>query len=113
MSHASQSASNLARNSRKAADDVREGAQSVMETVQERASNMAQNVQKMGTDAAHAVREHVDQVRDVAAGYWEDGRDRAVQLERSLESTVQQRPVTSVLIAVGCGFLIGLLCRRA
>ena len=109
MSH---SASSMARNSRKAVDEVRDGAQSVMETVQERASNIAQNVQKMGADAADMVREQAQHARDTAVGYWEDGRDRAVQFERSFESTVQQRPITSVLIAVGCGFFIGLMCRR-
>jgi ElaB/YqjD/DUF883 family membrane-anchored ribosome-binding protein len=113
MSHASHASSNMARNSRKAAEEMRDGAHSVIETVQEKAGNIAHNVQKMGSDAASAVKEQVEHVRESAVGYWEDGRDRAMQLEHRLESTVQERPITSVLIAVGCGFLIGLLCRRA
>jgi len=103
----------MARNSRKTADEVRDGAESMMETVQEKASNIAQNVQKMGADAASEVKEQVQNVRETAVGYLEDGRDRAMSFERSLENSVQERPVTSILIAVGCGFLIGLLCRRS
>jgi len=108
MSHSN----NIARNSRKAAEEVRDEAQSMIDTVQERASNIAHNVQQMGTDAASAVKEHVQQVRDTAVGYYEDGRDRAVQLERRLEKRVKQHPMNSVLIAVGAGFLLGMLFRR-
>jgi len=108
MSHSN----NIARNSRKAAEEVRDGAQTVMDTVQERASSIAQNVQQMGSDAVGAVKEHAQQVRDTAVGYYEDGRDRAMQLEHRLEKRVKQNPLNSVLIAIGCGFLLGMLVRR-
>jgi len=109
MSHAT----NLGRNSRKAAEEAAEGAQSMMDTVQERASNIAHNVQQIGADAASAVKEQVQQVRDTAVGYLGDGRDRAMQLERRFEKRVKQHPMNSVLIAVGCGFLLGMLFRRS
>jgi ElaB/YqjD/DUF883 family membrane-anchored ribosome-binding protein len=108
MSHSN----NIARNSRKAAEEVRDEAQSMIDTVQERASNIAHNVQQMGADAATAVKEQVQQVRDTAVGYYEDGRDRAVQLEKRLEKRVKQHPMNSVLIAIGAGFLLGMLFRR-
>ncbi len=104
---------NMARNTRKTIDEVREAGESIKETIQDRASNVVQSVQKVGADAGAAVKEQYENVRDTAADYYKQGRRRARQMEKSFEDTVQERPVVSILVALGAGFLIGLLCRRS
>jgi ElaB/YqjD/DUF883 family membrane-anchored ribosome-binding protein len=46
------------------------------------------------------------------AGYYEQGRDRAVELEHSLENRIREKPISSLAIAAGFGFLIGMLWMR-
>src|SRR3954465_15201642 len=93
--------SNMARNTRKTMDEAREGGQDIKEAVQERASNIVQSAQKMGSDAAAAVKEQYENVRDTAADYYDQGRKRARQFEQTVEETVQERPLVSILAALG------------
>jgi ElaB/YqjD/DUF883 family membrane-anchored ribosome-binding protein len=46
------------------------------------------------------------------SGYYEQGRDRAIELEHSLENRIREKPISSLAIAAGLGFLIGMLWMR-
>jgi len=103
----------MARNTRKTMDEARDAGQDIKEAVQERAGNIVQSAQKIGSDAAAVVKEQYENVRDTAADYYDQGRKRARQFEQAFEDTVQERPLVSILAALGAGFLLGFLVRRS
>jgi ElaB/YqjD/DUF883 family membrane-anchored ribosome-binding protein len=69
-------------------------------------------MQKVRSEVADALHDGIEDLRDTASGYMEQGRDRVMGLEESFEDTVQRRPLTSVFAAVGLGFLVGLFFSR-
>ncbi len=44
--------------------------------------------------------------------YYHQGLDKAKSIEKNLEGKVRNNPVVSLLIALGLGFLVGLILRR-
>ena len=50
------------------------------------------------------------QDRGLAA--YEDARDAAYSIEESLEDSIQERPLASVVIALGIGFIIGAAWKK-
>jgi ElaB/YqjD/DUF883 family membrane-anchored ribosome-binding protein len=83
-----------------------------MENLREKSSDIKSNLQEMGASAKQMAQEQLQGVRDTMAGYYEQGRDRAVELEHSLETRIRERPISSLAIATGLGFLIGMLWMR-
>src|SRR5687767_9337971 len=78
----------------------------------EKASEIRQNLSDLGQAARHTAEESWDSVRESASSYLEGGRQRAVDLGTTLENRIRERPVQAMLIAVGCGFLIGACFMR-
>ena len=89
----------------------------------ERSGDIRQNLQEMGTMARDVANQTVDQIRETAqerAGqlrstaeeYYNVGRDRASELERSLEERIREKPINSVLVAAGVGMLLGIVWMR-
>lgn len=83
-----------------------------MESVREKTGDIKSNLQEMGSTARQAAQEQFEGVRDSMSAYYEQGRDRAMELEHSLENRVRERPISSILVATGLGFLIGMLWMR-
>jgi ElaB/YqjD/DUF883 family membrane-anchored ribosome-binding protein len=54
----------------------------------------------------------MQQGRDVAAEYYEEGRNQVLAWQQQLENQVREKPLQSLLIAAGVGLLFGLLRRR-
>lgn len=73
---------------------------------------LLENVQRMGSEAAELAKDRFDDLRETTSDYIGRGRKRASQLERDFEHRVQERPIVSLIAAVGCGFLIGFLYTR-
>ena len=42
----------------------------------------------------------------------EQGRQRAMEMEQSLEAYVQEKPIQALLMAAGAGLLLGMLWKR-
>jgi ElaB/YqjD/DUF883 family membrane-anchored ribosome-binding protein len=63
-------------------------------------------------DVRDTAQELGTQVGEVATAYYAQGRERALAFERTLETQVREKPLQSVLLAGGVGFLLGLLWRR-
>jgi len=61
---------------------------------------------------ANKLRETSGAIRDEAKESFEKGRETVRHWEESLEREIQDRPLRSILIAVGVGWLIGALWRR-
>ena len=53
----------------------------------------------------------VDQARQTAQAAWHEVKSKISDLQ-SLETYVRKKPIQAVLVALGVGFLIGLLARR-
>jgi ElaB/YqjD/DUF883 family membrane-anchored ribosome-binding protein len=83
-----------------------------MDQLREKSSDIKHNLQEMGTAAKQAAREQLSGVRESMVGYYEQGRDKAIEFEHSLENRIREKPLSSVLVATGLGFLIGLFWMR-
>jgi ElaB/YqjD/DUF883 family membrane-anchored ribosome-binding protein len=82
-------------------DDARDTAQSVKDTMYTAAEELKRNAQA-----------RLDEAREMAGDYYQEGRDRAMQLERTVESQIRRQPLQSMLIACGIGFLAGAMLLR-
>jgi ElaB/YqjD/DUF883 family membrane-anchored ribosome-binding protein len=83
-----------------------------MENVREKASDLKSSLQEMGASAKQVAQEQFEGVRETMTGYYEQGRDRAIELEHSLENRIREKPISSLAIAAGLGFLIGMFWMR-
>jgi ElaB/YqjD/DUF883 family membrane-anchored ribosome-binding protein len=83
-----------------------------METLREKTGEMKSSLQELGASAKQTAQEQFQGVRDAMAGYYEQGRDRAIELEHSLENRIREKPISSLAIAAGLGFLVGMLWMR-
>jgi ElaB/YqjD/DUF883 family membrane-anchored ribosome-binding protein len=83
-----------------------------MEGLREKAGDLKSSLQEMGSAAKHMAQEQFEGVRDTMSTYYEQGRERALDLEHSLENRVRERPISSIVVATGIGFLIGMLWMR-
>ncbi|MBZ9759892.1 hypothetical protein LB553_03235 [Mesorhizobium sp. CA8] len=62
--------------------------------------------------ARHAAAEGVEQLRAQGEAAFESMRSSAEDIEAQLVAKVREKPVTSLAIAAGLGFLFALLSRR-
>ena len=54
----------------------------------------------------------VGMLKESAGEYYHQGLEKAKGMEHDLETRIKQHPLQSLLIALGIGWLIGLLFRR-
>ncbi len=95
------SASNLADKGKQAASDLGD-----------RASEFAHSAQNALGSAAEKIQEGWGEARTHAADYLRRGSESARIVGQDLRSQVIARPVLTLLIAVGIGFLAGVLVSR-
>lgn len=87
------------------AKGLAEAAEEKAAILKEQATTSAQQFKASATEKAH-------QFRETATEKWQDGRVHAKELHGTAEDYVRQNPTKSVLIALGTGFLVGLIVRR-
>ncbi len=83
-----------------------------MDQMREKTSDIKQSLSDMGSAAKQVAQEQYEGVRDTVSTYYDQGRERAMEFEQSLEKRIQERPISSVLVATGLGFLLGLVWMR-
>ena len=76
------------------------------------ATQVGQGIRDMGSQVRDMASEKYNTLREQAANYYEQGRERAQEWEQSFESYVKEKPIQAVLIAAGVGVLLGLLWKR-
>jgi ElaB/YqjD/DUF883 family membrane-anchored ribosome-binding protein len=108
MSHSS----NMARHAKHGAHQARSAARRMRRVAEQERDGLMHTVQKMRNEAVGAVKDRYDDLRDTASDYIDEGRSRMKSMERQFESRVKERPVATVLIALGAGFVAGLLYSR-
>ncbi|HKD36072.1 MAG TPA: hypothetical protein VKB78_04705 [Pirellulales bacterium] len=102
MSNVSHSTSNPTAAARGMADTLRDKGRDVRDTVQQ-----------MGSSAKDMAQAGWENARDTASEYLDRGREKALELGESLEIQIRSRPIRSLLIAAGIGFLAGMLLKRS
>lgn len=79
-------------------------------------SNLAKTVAAVGNDKASELkgkaRRAANDAADASLNAVEAAREQAASLERDLERQIRLKPIQSVAIAAGAGFLFALLTRR-
>ena len=88
-------------NASQAAGDVRAAARQVGE-----------NLRDIGSQVRDTATQQYDQLREQAGDYYEQGRQRALEMEQTLEQYVQEKPIQALLIAAGIGAVLGWLWKR-
>ena len=82
------------------------------ERIGDEAKEMAEDVAEMGDTVRNAAQEKLGQAGARAAEYCEQGRDKAHGAACHCEQFLRQKPLTSVLLAVGVGWLFGRFWKR-
>jgi ElaB/YqjD/DUF883 family membrane-anchored ribosome-binding protein len=65
-----------------------------------------------GKEMRDQAQELMTQGKEVAAEYYEEGRNQVIAWQQQLEDQVREKPLQSLLMAAGVGLLLGLLRRR-
>jgi len=80
--------------------------------VREKAAEVSQNLRDIGSQVRDTAEQKYGEVKNRAADYYNRSKETAQELEQSLESYVQEKPLQAVLIAAGVGLILGLIWRR-
>ena len=87
-----------------------------MSTANERLGKQAKHVKKDLREVRGTVRdaaqETVGEFGEAAAEYFEQGRDKVHGVACACEQFVRERPLSSVLMAAGVGWLLGRFWKR-
>ncbi len=97
---------------RQGMDQLKGTAEHAKECVKETGHDVLGAVQQLGADASRTVQEKVGELKDTASQYLEQGKNKAVDLEHSIEDTIRKQPLTALLVAAGLGVAIGCLINR-
>jgi ElaB/YqjD/DUF883 family membrane-anchored ribosome-binding protein len=96
-----QAASNGARLDRTASGRLRKQARKV-----------SNDLQAMGGTARDVANEGIGQLGENASELYDEGREKAHQMKRTLEQFISDQPLKSVLVAGGVGLLLGRFWMR-
>jgi ElaB/YqjD/DUF883 family membrane-anchored ribosome-binding protein len=69
-------------------------------------------IRDTGRDISQKAQELTTQGKDMAAEYYEQGREQVRAWQQQIEHQVREKPLQSLLLAAGIGLLIGLFKRR-
>jgi ElaB/YqjD/DUF883 family membrane-anchored ribosome-binding protein len=95
----------------KGARGLRKGAEHAGEKLKQKAEHAGEKLKERAEQASHVARERIDSARDsVRHGYDRVSKDLD-QLGQDVNEYVRHNPGRSVAIALGIGFVLGLLLR--
>lgn len=84
----------------------------VSDTLRETVQDAAQTVGDAAATAREKAEAGLQGVQEMASGYLEQGREKARQIERTLEDRIRSQPVRALLVAAAAGALLGVLLVR-
>ncbi len=76
------------------------------------AQEVTEDLQQMGRNVRDAAQERLGQAVEKATEYGEQARDKVHGVACACEQFVRERPLRSVLIAAGIGWLLGRFWKR-
>jgi ElaB/YqjD/DUF883 family membrane-anchored ribosome-binding protein len=80
---------------------------STTEQLGQQAKEVTEDVRQMGETVRDAAREKLDQVGEKASEYYAQGQEKVHGSACACEQFLRQRPLASVAIAAGIGWLVG------
>ena len=80
--------------------------------MRKQARKITQDVSRMGDIARDMAQEKLEQLRESATDYKDQGRDKIQEVERTIEDYIRERPIKTILIAAGIGLLLGRFWMR-
>lgn len=89
-----------------------QSARPAMDRIGTQAKEMRKDFQELGGTAVEALQEKFGELRETASEYYEQGKDKFGEVERSIENFIKEQPLKSLLIAAGAGWLLGRYCMR-
>jgi len=92
--------------------DLRQSAQHMKEVVSEKAGELRERASAMYAEGKDKAAAYYEQGKAAAGEYWQEGTERAREFEQDVETYIRQKPIQSVLIAVGVGVVLGALLKR-
>ncbi len=69
-------------------------------------------VKEFGKNAKEVAASTIEAVKENASKYYQQGVEKAKDVEKNLEGKIKEYPLKSLLIAVGVGALVGMLIKR-
>lgn len=69
-------------------------------------------VKEFGKNVKEVASNTLDAVKENASKYYQQGVEKAKELEGDLEGKIKEYPLKSLLIAAGVGVLVGMLFKR-
>ncbi|MFQ5670939.1 MAG: YqjD family protein [Acidobacteriota bacterium] len=91
------------------ADD---GSRTAASRLRDHTKAVGDDLRTLGHLAKDAAQEKLEEARQAASGYYDEGVEKATDLEGQLVKYVRDKPLKSVLIAAGAGILVGILWGR-
>jgi len=76
------------------------------------ATKVKKDLEQMGGTAKDIAEEQLEQVGEIASEYYEQGRDKVHGVACACEQFIRERPLRSVLMAAGIGWLLGQVWKR-
>ena len=76
------------------------------------ASEVNQGLQEMGETVRDSAQEKLGHIGERASAYCEQGREKAHGVACACEQYLRERPLQSVLMAAGVGWLLGRFGKR-
>lgn len=92
--------------------DLRQTAQNVKDSVSETAGQVRERAAAMFETGKEKAQQYLQQGRESASEYLHEGADKAKEFEQQVEQYIRQKPIQSVLMAVGVGVVLGALLKR-
>jgi ElaB/YqjD/DUF883 family membrane-anchored ribosome-binding protein len=75
-------------------------------------SSVLHSVKQLGSDVTRSMKARAKNFGQTANGYLNESRKKAHAFEEAAQRKIEQRPLTSVLVAAGLGLLVGIFCGR-
>ena len=85
---------------------------STSDQIGKQAKEVTEDLQKMGGTVRDAAQEELGKLGEKAAEYCEQGRDKVHGIACACEQYLRERPLRSVLMAAGIGWLLGRFWKR-
>jgi ElaB/YqjD/DUF883 family membrane-anchored ribosome-binding protein len=104
--------SNAENHARRSAKEIRTAGRRLRRAVAVERNGVMRTVQKVGNEAAQAVRDSYEGIRETAEDYVDQGRRKFKSAERNLERRIKQRPLEAVFIGIAMGFVTGFIYSR-
>ena len=81
----------------------------ISDRLTERTTEIGQNLQEMGSHVRDVAQEQWGRLRSQTSSYLSQGRHRASQLGRTVESEIRHHPMRWLLMSMGIGIAIALV----